>query len=35
MLSNIGPNETEVFPSVAWNNVCRPKSKGSLRIRKN
>ena len=34
-LPNIGSNETKVFPLVAWDNVCRPKSEGGLGIRKN
>ena len=31
----MGINETKVFPLVAWDDVCRPKSEGSLGIRKN
>ena len=34
-LSNIGSNETNVFPLVSHENVCRPKSEGGLGIRKN
>ena len=35
MASKYGANETKVFPLIAWDNVCRPKFKGGLGIRKN
>ena len=31
----MGINENKVFPLVAWDDVCRPKSEGGLGIRKN
>ena len=34
-LPNIGSKEAIRFPLVAWDEVCRPKSKESLGIRRN
>ena len=34
-LPNMGINDNKVFPLVTWDDVCRPKSEGSLGIRKN
>ena len=34
-LANMGINENKVFPLIAWDGVCTPKSKGGLGIRKN
>ena len=34
-LPNVGSNESKCFPLVAWDGVCRPKSKGGLEIRNN
>ena len=34
-LPNMGINENKVFPLVAWDDVCRPKSEGGLGIKKN
>ena len=31
----MGDNETKVFPLVAWDEVCIPKSKGGLGLKKN
>ena len=28
-------NEAKVFPLVAWDDICKPKSEGGLEIRKN
>ena len=35
MTSKYGINETKVFLLIAWDDFCRPKSEGDLRIRKN
>ena len=32
-LSNVGSNESKGFPLIAWDDVCRPKSKEGLGIR--
>ena len=33
--SNMEINNTKAFPLIAWDDVCRLKYEGGLRIRKN